>query len=126
MLDYTYFYSKKFLRIPCSWKQQSSDTAYLNASQQLLLVMKILKPRFQLPFTMSRNIKQDMKLYFEKSLVWFLYAKKLNNKSRPHQPYTQAPVGSKVTQKKLTFHGTSSLETLFTTTQHRRTLSRAQ
>lgn len=35
--------------------------------------------------------------------------KKLNNASRPEQPYTEAPVGSQVTQKKQTFHGTSGL-----------------
>jgi hypothetical protein len=46
------------------------NTAYLNASKQLLLLMKILKPRIQLPFTMSKNMEQDMKLYFEKSRIW--------------------------------------------------------
>jgi hypothetical protein len=51
--------------------------------------------------------------------------KKLNNTSRPEQPYTEGPVGSQVTQIKLTFHGTSGLETLFTTAQHHRTLPRA-
>lgn len=59
-------------------------------------------------------------------LIFILYAKKLNNASRPEQPYTEAPVGSQVTQKKLTFHGTSSLETLFTTAQHHRTLHGAR
>jgi hypothetical protein len=82
--------------------------------------MKILKPRFQLPFTMSRNMEQNIKMYFETSLIWFLYAIKLNNTSIPDQPYTEAPMGSQVTQKKLTFNGSSSLETLFTTAQHHR------
>jgi len=58
-------------------------------------------------------------------LIFILYAKKLNA-SRPEQPYTEAPVKSQVTQKKLTFHGTSSLETMFTTAQHHRRLSRAR
>jgi hypothetical protein len=58
-------------------------------------------------------------------LTFILNAEKLNNASRPEQPYTEAPVGSQVTQKNLTFHETSGLETLFTTAQHHRTLSRA-
>jgi hypothetical protein len=57
-------------------------------------------------------------------LIFILYAKKLNA-SRPEQSYTEAPVKSQVIQKKLTFHGTSSLETLFTTAQYHRILSRA-
>lgn len=58
-------------------------------------------------------------------LYSFFMLKKLNNASRPEQPHTEAPVGSQVTQKNLTFHEISGLETLFTTAQHHRTLSRA-
>ena len=104
---------------------------------------------------MSINMEQDMKLYFEKSQIWshvdqcvammksilnlllcfknghmvlysFFMPKKLNNASRSEQPYTEAPLGSQVTEKKLTFNGTSGLETLFTTAQHHRTLSRTR
>jgi len=94
--------------------------------------MKLLKPRIQPPFTMSRNTEQDMKLYFEKSQIWshvdqcVAMMKSILNSlfclenghmvlysffmpSRPEQPYTEAPVKSQVTQKKLTLHGTSSL-----------------
>jgi hypothetical protein len=122
MLDYIYFFIQKnsthslFLEIRVIRIQ-------LPKTKQVILVMKILKP----PFTMSRNMEQDMKLYSEKSLIWLhldvcvemtkcilniimfkegthglifiLYTKKLNNASRPHQPYTAALVESQVTQK---------------------------
>jgi hypothetical protein len=61
-------------------------------------------------------------------LVFILYVENnaMHNASRPEQPYTEAPVGSQVTKKNLTFHETSGLETLITTAQHHRTLTRAR
>jgi hypothetical protein len=41
-------------------------------------------------------------------LIFILHAKKINTVSRPEQPYTEAPVGSQVTQKKLTLDGISA------------------